>query len=127
MDIVDIMFRNKSAYNDIPDEDKIDNFFIINRKFSRKYPKVGKMFNDKFTDKASALDRWYLHFMDTDKIPYWYFNKREKKKDDNVKHKLTSEEKSILIKEYKLKESDITYLMKHYKESVYDTLKKHKK
>lgn len=79
-DIVNCIFLNKEKYLDISDIDKEKNFFIINRKFSRKYPKISNFFNNNYIDKPSALDKWFIFFKNENKIPYWYWNKKIKKK-----------------------------------------------
>ena len=62
--IVDCIFHNKKKYWEITDEDKEKNFFIINQKFSRKFPKIGQFLNDKTLDKPTSLDKWFFHFED---------------------------------------------------------------
>ena len=45
--ITDFIFTNKSEYENLSHKDKEDFFFIINRKFARKYPKHAKFLNKK--------------------------------------------------------------------------------
>ncbi len=76
-EIVNCIFINKNKYWEISDEDKEKNFFIINRKFSRKYPNIADLFNNKNIDKSLALDKWFYFFENQNKIPDWYWGKKK--------------------------------------------------
>ena len=78
--IVDRIFLNKNAYHEISDDDKINAFFIINRKFAKEYPEIASKFNHKYIDKASAIDMWFEFFKDTQKIPAWYWDPKDRQK-----------------------------------------------
>lgn len=122
--VVDSIFINRQNYDEITDEDKINSFFKINQKFALKYPKVAQLFNNKFVDKASAIDRWYLAFEKSTMIPDWYWKtkKQETKKAGN----LTKKQINFLIQEFELKESDINFLHKFYKSDLDEILKTNK-
>ncbi len=120
-EIFDAIFVNRQNYNEIMDQDKIDNFFKINRKLSIKYPKVAQMFNNKIVDKASAVDRWYLAFENSKSIPKWYWDTKQKEK--TKKTSLSKKQISFLMEEYQLTEYDINFLYKYHKADVDDVLK----
>lgn len=122
--IIDCIFINKDKYWKICDEDKEKNFFIINKKFSRRYPKIAQLFNDKNVDKSSAMDRWYLFFKDTKGIPQWYWgNKIKNKKISYIPDNDINEIKKRLY----LKDEDIKFLYKYYKDDLNKYIKKIKK
>lgn len=121
-EIVDSLFINRKKYHLVTDEEKESNFFIINRKLSRKYPKIAEFFNDKSIDKSSALDRWFYFFKDTKRIPSWYWGKKGNK----IKNKSDIKEKDIrmLRNKFDLKESDIDFLYKYYNKELLMEIKK---
>ncbi len=47
---------SKSEWSKITDDDKIKNFFIINRYMAKKYHERAQLLNLKTIDKVSALD-----------------------------------------------------------------------
>ena len=115
-EIVDIIFNNKKNYHLISDKDKIDNFFIINKKFSIKYPKIAKFLNNKNIDKASAIDMWFIHFKNINYIPNWYWVKSPIKKDK--KNRLTLSDTKKLIDEFDLSEDELNFLYENYKDDI---------
>jgi hypothetical protein len=122
-EIVNCIFVNKDKYWEISDEDKESNFFIINRKFSRKYPKIASFLNSKYVDKPTALDRWFLFFKNQHGIPQWYWgNKTIRKKKNTINKYYTS----VMIRE-NLKEEDIKFLDKYYLDELKNEIKKIKK
>lgn len=120
--IIDCIFINKNKYWEISDEDKEKNFFIINRKFSRNHPKVAQLFNDKNVDKSSALDRWFYFFENQNRIPQWYWGNKENR--SAKKEKVFGFE---LIERENLKENDVLFLNKFYKEELNKEIKKIKR
>lgn len=120
-EIIDCIFHNKRKYWEVTDEDKVKNFFIINQKFARNYPKIGQFFNDKNIDKSSALDRWFFFFENQHSIPQWYWGKKGNK---GKKEKIHGYE---LIERENLKENDIIFLNRNFKDELNQELKKIKK
>jgi hypothetical protein len=120
-DIVDIIFNKKKDYYKILDSDKEKNFFIINRKFSRKYPEMANYFNNKNIDKSSALDKWYYFFINQHGIPAWYWgNKKNKKNNDKING-------YILIERENLTKNDLIFINKYYSSDLKNEIKKIKK
>lgn len=125
--VVDYIFKDKQSYNNLSDEDKEKFFFIINRKFARKYPKHAQFFNQKGFDKASALDIWYNFFIKerTLNIPDWYWFKQSSIKKD--KSSLNKEEVEYLTSLYNISENDLYYIEKNYPTELKEEVKKYKK
>ena len=119
--IVDCIFHNKKKYWEITDEDKEKNFFIINQKFSRKFPKIGQFLNDKTLDKPTSLDKWFFHFEDQHSIPQWYWGKKGNK---GKKEKINGYE---LIERENLKENDIIFLNRNFKNELNKEVRKIKR
>lgn len=119
--IVNKIFLDKKTYQEVSDEDKINSFFIINRKFGKQYPEVASKFNHKDIDKASAIDMWFNFFKGTYKIPSWYWDP----KDRNKKTKSSKKSDYDLVKEIEdLDDVDIKYLEKYYEEDLKNEMKK---
>lgn len=126
-DIINIIFKKKEEYHKISDIDKENSFFKINRKFSRLYPTVANIFNKKYIDKASVIDKWFLYFKNNNNIPTWYWENKKSNKNITIKNNLSNDDILLLKKIYHLKDNDILYLYKNYNKVLLDTLKKHKK
>ena len=118
--VVDCIFVNKSKYAELTDEDKINSFFIINRKFGLKYPKVAQFLNSKFIDKASAVDQWFVLFKDQKGIPGWYWKTKSKKDTEKVKKGKTYDK---ISERYELKESEMKFLIKYFQKDLDKELK----
>lgn len=119
--MADAIFVNRSEYINITNEEKEAAFFKINRKMSRKYPVIAKGFNNKFIDKASALDIWYEIFNNSTSVPKWWWDTKQKEnpKKDKIDKYL------FLMEYYNLKENDIEFLLKYFKEDITKESKKH--
>lgn len=125
-EIIDRIFINKDKYWEISDEDKEKNFFIINRKLSRNYPKIAQFFNDKYIDKPSAIDKWFYFLKNEKRIPQWYWGNKNKIK--NKKNDFLNENNILILKErLDLKDNDINFLYKNYNQELNEYLKKIKK
>lgn len=99
--ITNCMFKDKGNWKFVTQEQKETYFFIINRLLSKKFPDLAQLLNTKSTDKASALDCWFLLFFDKP-YPSWIWSKKEKTK--------TQEDYSEVLKEYDINEKDLELL-----------------
>ena len=68
--LTNAMFRTKAHWQWVSDEQKIKWFFIINRMFSKKFPREAQLLNLKSIDKISAMNLWY-RFMLAQPYPSW--------------------------------------------------------
>jgi hypothetical protein len=124
--IGDFIFKQKDKYKDLSDEDKEKFFFIMNRKFARRYPKHAHFFNNKNIDKSSALDIWYNFFIKqkTTDIPGWYWFKLSGKKEKSV---IKKEDIEFLVDYYDIKKEDIEFLVKYFPDELSNEVKKFNK
>ena len=113
--VADCIFVNKSKYKELTDEDKIGSFFILNRKFAKKYPKVAKFLNDKNIDKASAMDQWFNVFKGQQGIPGWYWSTKSKK--DTPKVKKDKDYDQIALR-YGLDKEELRFLTEYYQKDL---------
>jgi len=124
--IGDFIFKQKDQYKNLSDEDKEKFFFIMNRKFARRYPKHAHFFNSKNIDKSSALDVWYHFFIKqrTTDIPNWYWFKLSNKKEKSI---LKKDEEEFFLEFYDLKREDLNFLIEHYSEELTNEVQKFRK
>lgn len=120
--ITDYIFTNKSEYDKLSHEDKEKFFFILNRKFARKYPKHAKFLNKKNIDKSMSLDIWYYFFIKQriNGIPDWYWFKQSIKKDKSF---LTKEDINFFTEFYDISENDLNYIERNYPDELKEEVK----
>ena len=110
MDVVNAMLRKRNDWVNITDEEKIKNFFIINRYLSKKYTDKAQLFNDKSINKVLAMDIWF-YFMQSQPYPKFLFSK-SKTKDKPL---IVNKDYKLLLTKLKIKTDDLDYLIdKHY-------------
>ena len=124
MEVVDCIFVNKDKYNRLTDKDKIDSFFIINKKFAYKYPQTAQFFNKKTANddswKASAMDQWFEKFKSQRGIPGWYWATKSKK--NTIKAKKEKDYDKI-AERYGLDEEEMKFLIEFFKKDLDNDLK----
>jgi hypothetical protein len=141
IEVVDCIFVNKHKYSELTDDDKINSFFIINRKFAIKYPKIAQFLNDKSVDKSMAMDLWFdvfknqktipKEFLNDNKhiddksseqkgIPGWYWGTKSKK--DTPKAKKDKDYEKIATR-YGLKDEEMRFLIEFFKKDLDKDLK----
>jgi hypothetical protein len=121
--IVNCIFINKNKYKEITSKEKESSFFIINRKFSIKYPKIANFFNNKNIDKSLSIDKWFDFFKNYNNIPFWYWSNKKSKTKINLKQS----DLNLLKERLNISEHDINFLYKYYNKDIVSYLKKIKK
>lgn len=132
--VVDCIFKNKPklkptlTYDQLTEEDKEVNFFMINRKFAYKYIDQAEYFNKKGIDKASAIDLWNLFFKKVKGTPPWYWGSSTAKKEkEKTSKKFTKADVELLMQHCNLSEDEFKFLETNYKSDLDKELKKLKK
>jgi hypothetical protein len=120
IDIANAMFRNRSDWGKITDDDKEKLFFIFNRYFSKKYPEKSHLLNMKTTNKSDGMDLWF-HFMKGKPYPQWFWSKSPTDKPE-----IPEKDFKLLMIRLKLKDSDITYLVNNFPDFIKEELKYYK-
>lgn len=120
IDVANAMFRNKTEWVKITDEDKEKNFFIFNRYFCKKYPDKAQLLNLKNIDKVSSMNLWY-HFMLNKSYPNWFWSKSEKEKPI-----LPPKDIKLLLRKLKIKDIDLYYLIDNHFDFIEEELKYYK-
>ena len=118
MQIVDSIFKNRVNYSKVTDIEKENSFYIINKKFylNSKSNHISQLFNNKYIDRASALDLWYLYYKGSNDTPYWYWAKSKNVKDKEKS--LPKADKELIMEYEELDEMELEFLYKHYKDDV---------
>lgn len=125
IEISNIMFINKHKYNLINDNDKINAFYMINKKLSLGTIKnkplytICQSLNNKFIQRDSAIDLWYLYFKKLTKqedMPSFWWIKNPNKKDKEKS--VSKSNKELIMNYYDLSEKDFEFLYKYYKDDV---------
>jgi hypothetical protein len=122
-DVANAMFRIKRDWiydregNKISDEEKILNFFIFNRYFSKTYPEKAQLLNLKTMDKLTAMELWF-QFMRTEPYPDNFWSKSPKRENGGYSDK----ERKSLKKHMRIDDHDLDYLIRRYPEIVKDEL-----
>jgi hypothetical protein len=120
IDVANAMFRNKTEWVKITDDDKEKNFFIFNRYFCKKYPDKAQLLNLKNIDKVSSMNLWY-YFMLNKSYPNWFWSKSEKEKPI-----LPPKDIKLLLRKLKIKDIDLYYLIDNHLEFIEEELKYYK-
>ena len=120
--IFNVMFKNRSNWKWVTDEQKETYFFIINRHFSKKYPEKSQLLNLKNIDKVSSLDLWF-YFMKDKPYPSWFWSKSEK----TTKSEITDKDYKLLLLKLKIKDCDLDYLIENSPDFIKEELDYYKK
>lgn len=123
--LANIIFKDKDKYKFISDEEKENNFFVLNRKFAFNYLKQAQFFNNKNIDKASAIDIWYQIFYKTTKgTPSWWWKSKQKVKE---KTDISNNDIKLIKNFYNLTDSDIKFLIKYKSDKLKNDIERIKK
>jgi hypothetical protein len=106
------MFQERNKWKYVSDKQKEKWFFIINRNMVKKYPQKAQLLNLKTIDKATAMDLWF-HFMKTQPYPDWFWSKSPKPEKD-----MPEKEYKQLLRHFKIKKSDLDYLIDRYPDFI---------
>jgi len=118
IDVVNAIFKKRENWNNITNEDKQKNFFIINRYFSKIYPDKSQLLNSKNIDKVMAMDTWY-YFMSDQPYPDNFWSKSQKVEVSKISEK----EFKMLLKHLQIKDVDLNYLMDKFPDIIDEELK----
>lgn len=117
------MFQNRGDWKMVSQEMKEKYFFIFNRYFSKKYPKMAQLLNDKNINKSISLDLWF-NFMSDKPYPKWFWSKSQEKKIESM----SKGDLEILMEKLQLnKREDLEYLIENFLDVIEDELKFYKK
>lgn len=126
--LANIIFKDKDKYKFVSDEEKENNFFMLNRKFAFKYLKQSQFFNNKNINKSSAIDIWYqVFYKTTNGTPLWWWNTSKSKKEANKEKEINKNDIKLIKEYYNISDRDINFLIKFYNDKLLDDIKRIKK
>jgi hypothetical protein len=114
LQISNIMFKDRSKWSSVTDEEKSAFFFIFNRFFSKRYPELSQKLNLKSCDPVMGMNLWF-NFMSNKSYPQWFWSKSEKK--------IKESEDEYDYKKYDLTIAEWELLKLYYSEEVQEELK----
>lgn len=124
--LANIIFKDKNKYKLVSDEEKENNFFMLNRKFAIKYPKQAQFFNNKNIDKPSAIDVWYqIFYKTTNGTPYWWWKTKQQKK--KIKSTFNNNDLNLIKDYYSFTDNDVNFLEKYYISELKEDIKRIKR
>jgi hypothetical protein len=113
LEISKTMFTNKEHWKFVTDEQKEQFFFIFNRYFSKRYPELGQLLNDKQIDKSIGMDLWF-DFMKDKPYPQWFWSKSKKATQSDGDQSLIEE----LRKSNNLTNQEMDFILLNYSDEV---------
>lgn len=123
--LANIIFKDKSKYKFVSDEEKETNFFMLNRKYAIKYLKQAQFFNNKNVNRASAMDIWYqVFYKTTNGTPSWWWSTKVEPK---TKSEFVNSDIKLVKSHYSISDSDIKFLIKFYPDKLKEDIKRLKK
>ena len=118
LEISKVFFSGHHNWNLVTDEQKNTYFFIFNRYFSKKYPHLSQLLNDKTIDKSIGMDLWY-NFMKSKPYPQWFWSKSKKISD--------TDDSEIILEElrvtHNLKPQEFDFLIENFPDKIDEEIK----
>ena len=97
LQISNIMFKDRSKWSEVTDEEKGDFLFIFNRFFSKRYPEFSQLLNISGTNPVVGMDLWF-NFMKDKPYPQWFWSKSaQNEKSEKIWEKLGLNEEEYKI------------------------------
>jgi hypothetical protein len=119
-DVVNYLLKDRHKYKTLSVKAKEDNFFIINRFLSKKFPEQAQKFNNKKIDKSLALDLWflYLRHQKRSEIFRWFWSKVPK-----TEKTFTDSEVKLLMNKLQIRKEDLEILKMYHMDFLKEELK----
>jgi hypothetical protein len=118
LQISNIIFKDRSKWSEVTDEEKADFFFIFNRYFSKRYPNLAQLINLTGTSPVIGMNLWF-NFMKDKPYPQWFWSKSnstEKSEKNWEKLGIREDEYQIIEKFYSDElESELKWLKESQK------------
>jgi hypothetical protein len=125
--LANIIFKDKDKYKFVSDEEKENNFFVLNKKFAFKYLRQAQFFNNKNIDKAAAIDIWYqIFYKTTNGTPQWWWLSKQKAK-EKIKSEINKNDIELIKEYYSFTDNDIKFLTIFFIDKLKEDIKRIKK
>lgn len=126
-DVIKTIFKKGKAWDEVGKNDKVKNFFMINRIMSIQFPLQANQFNHTKVLPRPVIDWWHVTMSNYySKTPPWIFSKTRKKEGkDEKKLDLSGYEETekFIIKRFEVSKRELSELKKFYPEKYESWLK----
>lgn len=126
-DVIKTIFKKGKAWDEVGKNDKVKNFFMINRIMSIQFPLQANQFNHTKVLPRPVIDWWHDTMSNYySKTPPWIFSKTRKKEGkDEKKLDLSGYEETekFIIKRFEVSKRELSELKKFYPEKYESWLK----
>ena len=127
-DVIKNIFKGKKEWETVGKNDKVRNFFMINRIMSIQFPIQSNQFNHTKVSPAPVVNWWHdtLSPRYSSKSPSWIFTKTKKKetidtkKPDQIDY---SEAEEFIRSRFEISKREISELKKFYPEKYESWIK----
>jgi len=125
-DIIKTIFKSDKDWKNVGRNDKVRNFFMINRIMSIQFPAQANQFNHTKVSPRPVVDWWHntlsKHYS---KQPSWIFTstKKKAKTEEKKDPEIYSAAEEFIIKRFEISKREISDLKKFYPEKYQTWIK----
>lgn len=126
-DVIKTLFKKGKAWEEVGNNDKVKNFFMINRIMSIQFPVQANQFNHTKIIPRPVIDWWHDTMSNYySKTPPWIFTKTKKKEGKDEKKVDFSdyeETEKFVMKRFEVSKRELSELKKFYPQKYESWLK----
>jgi len=126
-DVIKTIFKKGKAWEEVGKNDKVKNFFMINRIMSVQFPIQANQFNHTKVSPRPVIDWWHDTMSNYySKTPPWIFTKTKKKEGKDEKKVDFSdyeETEKFIMKRFEVSKRELLELKKFYPQKYESWLK----
>jgi len=126
-DLVRVMFTKPKEYNEVKNNDKAKNHFMINRFMAINWPVQAQLLNRNGINGIGVIDTWQFLTSRFKRVPGWIYTKTKKTKaQEKLEFKYSEELVEIYLKVNQISRKDFNQLTKLYPEQMQEYFTKMK-
>ena len=126
-DLVRVMFTKPKEYNEVKNNDKAKNHFMINRFMAINWPVQSQLLNRNGINGIGVIDTWQFLTSRFKRVPGWIYTKTKKTKaQEKLEFKYSEELVEIYLKVNQISLKDFNQLTKLYPEQMQEYFTKMK-
>jgi hypothetical protein len=126
-DVIKTIFKKKKDWEEVGKNDKVRNFFMIQRIMSIQFPIQANQFNHVKINPRPVVDWWHgtmsNHFS---KTPPWIFTKTKKKEgkeEKKIDFSDFEETEKFIMKKFEVSKRELRELKQYYPEKYFSWVK----
>ncbi len=125
-DVIKTIFKKGKAWDEVGKNDKVKNFFMINRIMSIQFPIQSNQFNHTKVSPRPVIDWWHDTMSNYfSKTPPWIFTKtkkREGKDEKKIDFSVFEDTEKFIMKRFEVSKRELLDLKKFYPKKYEDWL-----